>query len=118
HEPFAAPNLYLHQAMFGAAADAGCRVFLDGFDGDSVVSHGLGRLDELLTAGDWSSYESEVRAFAARRQTSAAKVARSFGVPRLDWLAAGGRWFEWTRTARALHRSFGFSRRELLVEHG
>lgn len=118
HEPFSAPNLYLHWAMFGAAADAGCNVFLDGFDGDSVVSHGLARFDDLLAAGDWTSYETLVRAFAARRGIETAKVARSFGVPRLDWLAANGRWAEWRRTARALHDSFGMSRLGLFIEHG
>ncbi|HEU5209047.1 MAG TPA: asparagine synthase-related protein, partial [Longimicrobiales bacterium] len=118
HEPFSAPNLYLHWAMFGAAADAGCSVLLDGFDGDSAVSHGLGRLDDLLAGDDWATYEREVRAFAERRGTGVGRVARSFGVPRLDWLAATGRWVEWARTARALHRSFGLSRRDLLVEHG
>lgn len=118
HEPFAAPNLYLHWAMYGAAAAAGCDVILDGFDGDAVVSHGLARLDDLLAAGNWSSYECEVRAFADRRQISPARVADSFGVPRLDSLAAAGRWREWTRLALALHRSFGISRRDLLIEHG
>lgn len=117
-QPFAAPNLYLHWAMFASASNAGCHVFLDGFDGDSVVSHGLSRLDELLAAGNWRRYESETHAFANRRQISPAKVVRSFGMPRLDWLAATGQWSEWSRTARALHRDFGFSRRELLVNHG
>jgi asparagine synthase (glutamine-hydrolysing) len=116
--PFAAPNLYLHWAMFAAAAGAGCSVFLDGFDGDSVVSHGLSRLDDLLAAGDWSGYDAEARAFAERRRTSPATVARSFGVPRLEWLAASGHWADWTRTAGELHRRFGFSRRQLFMEHG
>lgn len=117
-EPFAAPNLYLHLAMYEAAAAAGCTVFLDGFDGDSVVSHGIARLDDLLAAGDWPGYERETHAFASRRGISPARVAGSYGLPRLDWLAATGRWTDWSRTARALHRSFGISRRDLVVEHG
>ena len=117
-EPFAAPNLYLHWAMYASAGNIRCRVLLDGFDGDSVVSHGLSRLDELLAAGDWPTYERETHAFAGRRQISPAKVVRSFGIPRLDWLAGAGQWNEWSRTAHALHRGFGFSRRELLIKHG
>lgn len=46
-EPFFAPNLFLHAGLFREAVVTGCDVLLDGLDGDTVVSHGLGRLIEL-----------------------------------------------------------------------
>ena len=48
-----APNLYLHWAMYNCAQQNGVRVFLDGFDGDSAVSHGFERLTELARTGHW-----------------------------------------------------------------
>jgi asparagine synthase (glutamine-hydrolysing) len=48
-----APNLYLHWAMYDAAKAQGVRVFLDGFDGDSAVSHGFERLTELAQTLRW-----------------------------------------------------------------
>ena len=48
-----APNLYLHWAMYDAANAGGARVFLDGFDGDSTVSHGFERLTELAQTLRW-----------------------------------------------------------------
>jgi asparagine synthase (glutamine-hydrolysing) len=46
-------NLYLNWMLYGVAADAGARVVLDGFDGDTTVSHGTGYLSELAMTGRW-----------------------------------------------------------------
>ena len=56
-----APNLYLHWAMYDAAQKQGVRVFLDGFDGDSTVSHGFERLTELAQTLHWSTLWRETR---------------------------------------------------------
>jgi len=55
-----APNLYLHWAMYGTAQANGVRVFLDGFDGDSTVSHGFERLADLAKTLRWKTLRSEV----------------------------------------------------------
>jgi len=60
-EAFYAPNLFLHWGLYGAARDAGVRILLDGLDGDSTVSHGLGRLAELARAGRWLTLARELR---------------------------------------------------------
>lgn len=117
-EPFATPNLYLHWAMYRAAGDVGATVFLDGFDGDSAVSHGLGRLNTMLARGDWSLFEQETRAFAEKRGTSASSVLRYYGLPHLHALAQHGRWREWLYAARELYRRFDVSRRDLALTHG
>lgn len=46
-------NLYLNWVLYGVAADAGARVVLDGFDGDTTLSHGTGYLSELARTGRW-----------------------------------------------------------------
>lgn len=55
-----APNLYLHWAMYDAANTHGVRVFLDGFDGDSTVSHGFERLRELARTLRWPTLGREI----------------------------------------------------------
>lgn len=117
-EPYDTPNLYLHWAMYGAAANVGATVFMDGFDGDSAVSHGLGRLNTMLAAGEWTLFEQETRAFAEKRGIGPGAVLRYYGLPHLDELARHGRWREWFRGARQLHRRFGVSRRDLALMHG
>ncbi len=63
HVPF---NLYLHLGMYRAAQRQGLRVLLDGFDGDTTVSWGLGRLAELTASLRWLTLAREVRAFRRR----------------------------------------------------
>ncbi|HLK67788.1 MAG TPA: lasso peptide isopeptide bond-forming cyclase [Bryobacteraceae bacterium] len=60
-----APNLYLHWAMYGAAKAKGVRVFLDGFDGDSAVSHGFERLTELASTLRWRTLWRETTLLTA-----------------------------------------------------
>ena len=59
-EAFYTPNLFMHWGLYDEAHRQGVRVILDGFDGDSVVSHGIGRLAELAGAGRWLSLAREI----------------------------------------------------------
>ena len=63
-EPLGAFNLFLNWALYGAAKEQGVRVLLDGFDGDTTVSHGIGYLSELASAGRWLTLATEVRGVA------------------------------------------------------
>ena len=56
-----APNLYLHWAMYDNARSHGVRIFLDGFDGDSTVSHGFERLRELTQTFRWFTLRREIQ---------------------------------------------------------
>ena len=53
-------NGYMHQEIFDQMKKDNIRVILDGFDGDSVISHGIERLDELLRKFQISKLKSEV----------------------------------------------------------
>ena len=59
-------NLYLNWMLYGIAADAGARVVLDGFDGDTTVSHGRGLLSELAKTGRWLELGRTSVAFSRR----------------------------------------------------
>ena len=63
-EPFYAPNLFLTWNLYQAAARQSVRIVLDGFDGDTTVSHGEGYLDELASAGQWCTLAAAIRAYS------------------------------------------------------
>lgn len=117
-EPYFAPNLYLHWGLFETANANGVRVLLDGFDGDSVVSHGFGRLLALARGKEWNALESEVSAFTANHGKTKDFALNAFVFPYLAELAKEGRWVTWIRTAAELTRRFGVSRRELALNFG
>ena len=59
-----APNLYIHWALYKAAAARGVRILLDGLDGDTTVSHGLAYLTDLVRAGRWVRFSREAAALS------------------------------------------------------
>ncbi|MFL5613868.1 MAG: lasso peptide isopeptide bond-forming cyclase [Gemmatimonadaceae bacterium] len=117
-EPYSTPNLYLHCGLFEAAQANGLRVLLDGFDGDSAVSHGFGRLTSLARTGHWDVLDAEVRAFSAHHGKAPELALQQFVLPSLAQFAREGRLLSWVRMATELARRFGMSRRELLSQWG
>jgi asparagine synthase (glutamine-hydrolysing) len=81
-EAFIAPNLYMHWALYGAAQRQNTRVFLDGLDGDTTVSHGLGYLAELAGTGKWRLLVQEATALATTSHPSYTprRIIREYGV--------------------------------------
>ncbi len=69
-EAILAPNLYMHWALYNAARQHNVRVFLDGLDGDTTISHGLGYLAELARTGRWKTLATEATALS--KQSNAA----------------------------------------------
>ncbi|MEW6754371.1 MAG: lasso peptide isopeptide bond-forming cyclase [Candidatus Latescibacterota bacterium] len=78
-EAYCAPNLYLHWALYRAASEHGNRVLLDGIDGDTVVSHGLGYLSELAGRGHWRRLLAESRALGRRVGARPRRIVWEFG---------------------------------------
>ncbi|MGH7770352.1 MAG: lasso peptide isopeptide bond-forming cyclase [Candidatus Binatia bacterium] len=77
-EAFYAPNLFLTWGLCGAAKEQGVRVLLDGFDGDTTVSHGEGYLNELAQAGRWFALAAEIRAYVRTFNLSYRKLLWSY----------------------------------------
>lgn len=67
-QPFYAPNLFLHWALYRAANRQNVHVLFDGLDGDLTVSHGIGILPELLLKGRWISLAREIRGLSRNFQ--------------------------------------------------
>jgi asparagine synthase (glutamine-hydrolysing) len=79
-EPFAAPNLYLHWALYDAASQRGLRVVLDGVDGDTTVSHGFESLTALARSGKVGTLARELRALSRRYRVGAGSLLWQFGI--------------------------------------
>jgi asparagine synthase (glutamine-hydrolysing) len=58
-EPLWNAQMALHWVIYQAAKEQNVRVLLDGFGGDSVVSHGTAYLAELARTGHWVKLVSE-----------------------------------------------------------
>lgn len=65
-EAIPAGNLYSNWNLYRAANARGVRVILDGYDGDTAISHGLGYFRELALAGRWLSLSMEVAPYAMK----------------------------------------------------
>ncbi|GAB4523007.1 MAG: lasso peptide isopeptide bond-forming cyclase [Pleurocapsa sp.] len=63
-EPLYAFNLFLNTGLYEIAQKKDVRVILDGFDGDSTVSHGVGYLRDLARQGKWLVLFQELRGYA------------------------------------------------------
>lgn len=111
-------NLYMRWSLLSAAADQGLRVFLDGTDGDSVVSKGYERFIDLAEEGDWAGMVREVEALTARNESPRGWFPRQLVYPELDRLARSGRWVRWLQGVNALSRSLDPSWGKLAMRHG
>ncbi len=109
-EAFYSPNLFLDAALRRTAQAAGVRVLLDGVDGDSTVSHGLGAIAELVGRGRWPSAWAAAQAAARHFGANPRRMLWVMGVrpfvpgPALEawrWLRRGGRAAPQQRLLRA-----------------
>lgn len=117
-EPFVSPQLFMAAALYRAASDQGARVVLDGFGGDSTVSHGTAYLSELVRTGQWASFASEVQAHAQLYQMPVWRTLKTHGLAYLTELAQQGKWLAFYRAANAVTQHFDISRTNLFLNYG
>lgn len=77
-EPPFAFNLSLNTGLYDLAQEQGVRVILDGFDGDSTVSHGVGYLRDLARDGKWVTLFQELKGFTRNFEVPFWKVQRDY----------------------------------------
>lgn len=65
-EVFQTFNTHIPWGIGGLAQKRGVRVLLDGYDGDTVVSHGTGLFYELANKGKWISLAHELKGYTQR----------------------------------------------------
>lgn len=78
------PGLDTHvavsRAVTASAQERGISALLSGYGGDSVVSHGVAYLTELVGAGRFVRFGVEARALARRHHRSRRGIIRRYGV--------------------------------------
>lgn len=67
-------NLYINWNLYKTAQENKVRVMLDGFDGDSTVSHGKVYLLELAQAKKWFAFLREAKGYAKNFDESASSL--------------------------------------------
>lgn len=102
-------NMYMHWALFGAAQGMGCRVFLDGLDGDTTVGHGTGLLDDMLAGGRWDAFAEEVKALSHRVGGKPGRLLHLHAFAHLTRRARAGEWGRWAEGIGQLRRHFDLS---------
>lgn len=117
-EPSAGANLYLPWNLTKAARKAGIRVLLDGFDGDTTVSHGDFFLTELAYNGQWATFAEEAAHLAQGFSHTAADFLHSHGQAALTRLARRQQWLTFARQVDALAKYFPVSRRYFWLHYG
>lgn len=117
-EALLGPSHFYPWMVNRAAKELGLRISLDGFDGDTTVSHGTNRLIELAHQGNWKTFAQEVKALSPHHHVSPTVVLRNYGLPHLRDLAKQFRWIAFVRGVQQIHRYFGISRKLLIVHHG
>ena len=117
-EPFWGPNHFLPWGLNKATKQTGVRVVLDGFDGDTTVSHGVVYFAELARKGQWETFSAEARAVAQHFPVSPLNLLHQYGLPYLEELARGWKWIAFTTAANQLNACFQVSRQNLFLQHG
>ncbi len=77
-EPPSSANPVVFDSLYGAAHDAQLPIMLDGDDGDTTVSHGIGLLPEMAHRGEWGRFLAESVALAVRGKSPVSSLRGYF----------------------------------------
>ena len=77
-EPVSAPTLPIFRSLYQAASQQGLGVYLEGIDGDLVVSHGFERFIDLVRHLKLQTWMSEVHAVSKRSGLSQAEIIKNY----------------------------------------
>jgi asparagine synthase (glutamine-hydrolysing) len=117
-EPSIGPNHFLPWGLNQSARQAGVRILLDGFDGDTTVSHGVARFTELARAGEWKIFAQEASAVAHHFKVSPYDILQAYGLANIEELAKKQRWISFATAIQQINRNFHASRRKIIWHHG
>lgn len=97
---------WMRWAVYEAAHDQGVRVFFSGDDGDTVVSHGYQRFNDLAGEGRWETAFAELEALSRQGQSSVEGLSNAYLKPQLAALARARRWSRWREGTSAIADRF------------
>ncbi len=117
-EPFLGPSHFLVHGLNQATQASGVRICLDGFDGDTVVSHGSVYFTELARQGKWETFIAEAKAVSGHFDTSPGTILLGYAMPYIAELAQKHQWLTFAKRVNGISRIFKISRRKLWLQYG
>ena len=117
-EPLLGPSHYYPWRLNQAAYQANVRIVFDGFDGDTVICHGLYRLGELAAQQKWPEFAESVEIASKNYELSLDTLLAAYGFPVLRQLSQQWRWLSFIKAADFIHKRFQYSRRSLYLQQG
>ncbi|NJM21129.1 MAG: lasso peptide isopeptide bond-forming cyclase [Richelia sp. SL_2_1] len=117
-EAFIGPSHFLLWGLNRATQQAGMRISLDGFDGDTTVSHGSAYFAELARQGNWTTFIEEGKAVSKHFDTSLSAIFREYGISYLEELAKHGKWLDFAKVVHQISQHFQVFPKKLFVSHG
>ena len=117
-EPLLGPSHHYPWRLNQAAHDANVKIIFDGFDGDTVVSHGLERLHELAFQQKWAEFSDALEIASNNYDFPVSYMLAYYGLPALRRLSQRGQWFTFAKAVDYIHHRFQYSRRSLWVRQG
>jgi asparagine synthase (glutamine-hydrolysing) len=112
---------YFNWIINRAAGENGIRILMSGFDGDSVVGHGLNYLTESAQALQWQTVIQEATQFIERYgrvESTASGLIKLHSLPMLGKLAQSRRWLSFAQAVNQLSSAVQISRKRLWYEYG
>lgn len=110
-------NGYLFWGLNQAAHQDNVRIVLNGYDGDTTVSHGILRLQELANKKDWRTLVSEVQKLTQNLDSSDFVNIRLHTFQALRHLARQKYWISFWRASWALRSTLRISFRRLVLKY-
>ena len=118
-EVFFGPTHFLVWVANCATKHQDIRIVLDGFDGDTTISHGEGYFTELARKGQWAAFAKQADDIVQRvGGGSPLNILRSSGLTYLEELARKSNWLAFAKETRQISKYFDISQQQILVQHG
>lgn len=115
---FLGPNHYQIWIVNRAANKEGIRILLDGFDGDTTLSHGHYYLVELARSGNWATFARELNQLARNLDGSIQAGLESYGFPFLEELSRQGKWRTLAKQTAEISKYFTITQKYLFLQYG
>ena len=117
-EPSIGPSMFFPWQWSKAFKHMGVCSYLDGFDGDTTISHGTGYLAELAYQGQWATFHTEASALSKHFDTNPLVLLKNYGLPQLQQKGQNWQWLKFLKSAQTISIYFGINFNDLILRYG
>ncbi len=110
-------NGYLMWGINKMAKQTDVRILLNGFDGDTIVSHGIMRLTEIACQNQWHLFVQEANQLSEKTNYPLSLLAKQHGLPQLEKLVEQRKIILIARAINNLAPMLCISKAQLVVDY-